>query len=157
MRHSKLMGLELNPFEKFQRSGRISLFQLSFFGRILNPHRIRVMFINTEFLARCMPGHILRPKPKGTVKSLKRGSLVSRNRSGRKVSGSEKVPGSCIMPLRSAVSWRRERYKSSSYARFANTVAPLGMHLGVPCQKVICKCGGTWTDIPWYSSSLVTA
>lgn len=73
--------------------------------------------MNRELSARCIPGHARRPKPNGRSKLIKRGLVVSKKRSGRKVSGSGNIsirqykkseplphkkfsiPGSFIIPL----------------------------------------------------------
>ena len=55
--------------------------------------------MNNDCDATCMPGQMRRPKPKGNVNSAKRGLFVSRNRSGRKASGSGNISGSCMIPL----------------------------------------------------------
>lgn len=62
-------------------------------GEISYAQSIRAMVIESEFNARCIPGQILRPNPKGTSNRCNRGSLVSRKRSGRKASGEGNITG----------------------------------------------------------------
>lgn len=98
-KHLKLTGFELNPFVKFQRSGRTCSPRSFVRGTMSKAHRILAMVMNSEFLARCIPTHILRPNPNGNSKSRSRGSVVSRNRSGRNSSGNGNISGSCMIPL----------------------------------------------------------
>jgi len=98
--HSKLTGLELPVFVKFQESGITSLPSDDKAGKISKAQSICAMLMNMVLRARCIPGHILRPNPNGMSKLCSRGSVVSKNRSGRKASGEGNISGSCIMPLR---------------------------------------------------------
>lgn len=58
------------------------------------PHKILATLMKIEFKARCIPGQMRLPKPKGSSKVWRRGFRVSRNRSGRKLSGDGNISGS---------------------------------------------------------------
>ena len=55
--------------------------------------------IKSDCKATCIPGQSRLPKPNGSVNSIKRGSVASRNRSGRNASGSGNNSESCIIVL----------------------------------------------------------
>jgi hypothetical protein len=82
-------------FAHFKRTrripGMISFPSLSRAGLMSNAHRIREILMNNELRARWIPGQDLRPNPKGRSKFLRRGSVVSRKRSGLNSSGSGNI------------------------------------------------------------------
>ncbi len=63
------------------------------------PQRRRDILMKSELSARCSPGQMRRPNPKGRSNDCRRGFVVVRNRSGLKVSGEGKRTGSCMIPL----------------------------------------------------------
>lgn len=94
-----------------------------------------------------MPGHDLRPNPKGKSKFFKRGFVASRNRSGRNTSGSGNISEKIITDQNKVDERETEHAwilhdatarvlnvhtqgsKADTYWRLAKTVEPFGMNL----------------------------